>query len=38
MLKNEKYVGDVMLQKIFVDNLFEGRQIINNGELDRALI
>lgn len=38
MLKNEKYVGDVMLQKTFVDNLFDGKQIVNNGELDRVLI
>ncbi|MBR3973711.1 MAG: recombinase family protein, partial [Oscillospiraceae bacterium] len=38
ILKNEKYVGDVMLQKTFVDNLFEGKQIINTGELDRVLI
>lgn len=38
MLRNEKYVGDVMLQKTFVDNLFEGKQIVNSGELDRVLI
>ena len=38
MLRNEKYVGDVMLQKTFVDNLFEGKQVVNNGELDRVLI
>ena len=38
MLRNEKYVGDVMLQKTFVDNLFEGKQTVNNGELDRGLI
>lgn len=38
MLRNEKYVGDVMLKKTFVDNLFEGKQIVNNGELDRVLI
>lgn len=38
MLRNEKYVGDVMLQKTFVDNLFDGKQIVNNGELDRVLI
>ena len=37
MLRNEKYVGDVMLQKTFVDNLFDGKQIANNGELDRVL-
>ena len=38
MLRNEKYVGDVMLQKTFVDNLFDGKQIVNNGDLDRVLI
>lgn len=38
ILKNEKYVGDVMLQKTFVDNLFEGKQVVNNGELERVLI
>lgn len=38
ILRNEKYVGDVMLQKTFVDNLFEGKQVVNNGELDRVLI
>ena len=38
LLSNEKYVGDVMLQKTFVDNLFEGKQTVNNGELDRVLI
>ena len=38
MLRNEKYLGDVMLQKTFVDNLFDGKQIVNNGELDRVLI
>lgn len=38
ILRNEKYVGDVMLQKTFVDDLFEGKQVVNNGELDRVLI
>ena len=38
ILRNEKYVGDVMLQKTFVDNLFEGKQVVNNGELERVLI
>lgn len=38
MLRNEKYVGDVMLQKTFVDNLFEGKQTVNKGNLDRVLI
>lgn len=38
LLKNEKYVGDVLLQKTFVEDLFSGRQIRNTGERDRYLI
>lgn len=38
ILRNEKYVGDVLLQKTYVDNLFEGKQVANNGELDKVLI
>ena len=38
LLKNEKYVGDVMLQKTFVKDMFSGKQIRNSGELDRYLI
>lgn len=38
LLKNEKYTGDVMLQKTFVKDLFSGKQIKNNGELERHLI
>lgn len=38
ILRNEKYVGDVLLQKTYVDNLFEGKQIVNNGKLDKVLI
>ena len=38
LLKNEKYVGDVMLQKTFVKDLFSGKQVKNNGERDRYLI
>lgn len=38
LLKNEKYVGDVMLQKTFVKDLFSGKQVKNNGELDKYLI
>ncbi len=38
LLKNEKYVGDVMLQKTFVKDLFSGKQVKNTGELDRYLI
>lgn len=38
ILRNEKYVGDVMLQKTYVNNLFEGKQVVNNGEMDKVLI
>ena len=38
LLKNEKYVGDVMLQKTFVKNLFSGKQVRNTGELDKYFI
>ena len=38
LLKNEKYVGDVMLQKTFVKDLFSGKQVKNTGELDKYLI
>lgn len=38
LLKNEKYTGDVMLQKTFVKDLFSGKQIKNDGELERYLI
>lgn len=38
ILRNEKYVGDVLLQKTYVNNLFEGKQVVNNGELDKVLI
>ncbi len=33
-----KYVGDVLLQKTFVQDLFLGKQIKNNGELEKILI
>lgn len=38
LLKNEKYTGDVILQKTFVKDLLSGTQIKNNGELERYLI
>ncbi|WP_251318533.1 recombinase family protein [Flintibacter muris] len=38
LLRNEKYVGDVLLQKTFVKDLFSGRQIKNKGEFDKFLI
>ena len=38
LLRNEKYVGDVVFQKIFVQDLFSGRQVKNNGKLEKFLI
>lgn len=38
LLKNEKYVGDVMLQKTFVKDLLSGKQVKNKGELERYII
>lgn len=38
LLKNEKYVGDVMLQKTFVKDLLSGKQLKNKGELERYII
>lgn len=37
-LRNVKYVGDVLLQKAFVQELLSGRQIKNNDELEKFLI
>ena len=38
LLKNEKYIGDVMLQKTFVKDLISGKQLKNKGELERYII
>ncbi|MEY8404652.1 recombinase family protein [Oscillospiraceae bacterium 44-34] len=38
LLRNEKYVGDVLLQKTFIADLFSGKQVKNQGELERFLI
>ena len=38
LLRNEKYVGDVLLQKTFIADLFSGKQVRNHGELERFLI
>jgi len=38
ILQNEKYHGDVMLQKTYVANFFTGRQAINKGEYAKYLI
>ena len=38
ILKNEKYTGDVILQKTFVSDVFSGKQIRNVGQLNRYMI
>ena len=38
LLRNEKYVGDVLFQKTFIADLFSRKQIKNQGELERFLI
>ena len=34
LLSNEKYTGNVMLQKTFVNNYFTGKQVKNEGQLE----
>ena len=38
LLRNEKYVGDVLLQKTYVEDLFSGKQVKNTGGKDRFLL
>ena len=38
MLNNEKYQGDVLLQKTYVADYFSGKQVENHGELPKYLI
>ena len=38
ILKNEKYMGDVLLQKTYTTNLFEGKHRKNNGELPQYYV
>lgn len=38
MLSNEKYVGDMLLQKYFRNNHIEKRKMRNNGELPKYLV
>lgn len=38
ILNNEKYYGNVLLQKTYVSNYFTGKQSVNNGELARYLL
>ena len=37
LLKNEKYLGEVLLQKTYVKDLFSGKQVKNDGEKDQYL-
>lgn len=38
LLRNEKYTGDVLLQKTFVKDVLTGKQFKNQGELEQYLI
>ena len=38
LLSNEKYVGEVMLQKTFVEDVFSGTQVKNAGQRSKFLI
>lgn len=38
MLQNEKYVGDVMLQKSYVDDYFEKSVRRNRGQLEQYIV
>ena len=38
ILNNEKYYGDVLLQKTYIADYFTGKQVPNRGECDRYLL
>lgn len=38
ILNNEKYYGNVLLQKTYVSDFFTGKQSVNKGELDRYFL
>lgn len=38
ILNNEKYYGDVCLQKTYIANYFTGKQVPNNGEYERFVM
>ena len=38
ILSNEKYYGNVLLQKTYISNYFTEKQSVNNGELERYLL
>ena len=38
LLSNEKYVGEVMLQKTYIPEFFEGKQVKNTGQRERYIV
>jgi len=38
LLRNEKYIGQVRLQKTFVENFFSGKQARDRGEREQWLV
>lgn len=38
MLRNERYIGDLLLQKSFVESHITKRQVINRGELEKYYV
>lgn len=38
ILRNEKYIGNVLMQKTFTTNFLSGKQVKNNGELEQYFI
>jgi len=38
ILNNEKYYGDVLLQKTYIANYFTGKQVSNRGEYECFLL
>lgn len=38
LVANEKYIGDVVLQKTFIDNFFDPKQLKNKGQKDKYYV
>ncbi|MFV0484672.1 MAG: recombinase family protein [Candidatus Saccharimonadales bacterium] len=38
LLHNEKYTGNVMLQKTYVPDMLSGKQVQNTGQIDKVYI
>ena len=38
ILANEKYTGNVLLQKTYVKDVLSGKQVKNEGQLDQYLV